>query len=145
MSESAKKGKLVTKIFFSDNAEWMYLLNFYKKYIPSKLEIQCKNGMFFSWFWLVFCAVHLDIVHQKQGVVGEWGGCLTNKICQAWRKLFVNMTVPNTCIAEPNLEVHQSSACKFWEHREKEKFSFPVPTRGKDQTRNINKPVTSLA
>ena len=48
LSESVKKGKLVTKIFFSDNAEWMYLLNFYKKYIASKLEIQCKNGMFFS-------------------------------------------------------------------------------------------------
>ena len=48
LSESVKKGKLVTKIFFSDNAEWMYLLNFYKKYIASKLEIQSKNGMFFS-------------------------------------------------------------------------------------------------
>ena len=48
LSESVKKGKLVTKIFFSDNAEWMYLLNFYKKYIASKLEIQSKNDMFFS-------------------------------------------------------------------------------------------------
>ena len=71
MSESAKKGKLVTKIFFSDNAEWMYLLNFYKKYIASKLEIQCKNGMFF--FDFGWCSV-LSILILSIKNRGWWGG-----------------------------------------------------------------------
>ena len=59
LSEPIKIGKFVTKIFFSDNVEWNSKY-FWKKIsadvkanknnnkVPSKLEIQCKKGMYFS-------------------------------------------------------------------------------------------------
>ena len=40
----------------------IYVTNFYKKYLPSKLEIQYERGMYFSidfgWY-----SIHFDIVH----------------------------------------------------------------------------------
>ena len=47
LSESVKKGKLVTKICFSDNVD---------------IEIQCKKGMYFS-FDFIWYSIHPDIVH----------------------------------------------------------------------------------
>ena len=78
LSESVRKGKLVTKIFFSDNVEWSsknlwkmmsagvkcntkqikdLVAVSYKFFLRSTLkswEIQCKKVVFFIWFWLVF-------------------------------------------------------------------------------------------
>ena len=91
LSESVKKGKFVTKIFFSDiNVElnsknlwkiisadvkahknkkykiwWLCLSNFYKKYLQNLKYIE-KNGIYFS-FDFGWCCVHLDIAHQGGG------------------------------------------------------------------------------
>ena len=93
MSESVKKSKFATEIFFSDNIEWSsknlwkiisadvkanknkrkwiicsggcrYLTNFCKKYISSKLVIQCTKGMYFS-FDFGWYSIHLDVYWGK--------------------------------------------------------------------------------
>ena len=89
MSESVEKVKFVTEIFFSDNIEWSsknlwkiisadvkanknkrkwmicsggcrYLTNFCKKYISSRLVIQCTKCMYFS-FYFGWYSIHLNI------------------------------------------------------------------------------------
>ena len=79
LSESVKKGKLVEKIFFSDNVQWSSK-NMWKtmsadvkqqevkrsgglsyKEVPSKLEIQGKKGVYFSFDFGSY-SIHLNIV-----------------------------------------------------------------------------------
>ena len=80
MSESVKKENLWRKYFFSDNVEWVskYLCKMTSdvkanlnnnrsggsilKEVPSRIEIHCNKGMYFS-FEFDWYSIHLDIVY----------------------------------------------------------------------------------
>ena len=64
LSGFIKKWKICDKnIFFSDNVEWssksFWIMYKFFQEVPSKLEIQCKKGMYFS-FDFGWYSVHLD-------------------------------------------------------------------------------------
>ena len=60
----------------------VYLINFYKKYIPSKLEIHCKKGMYisFNFDWYSILLDHCLLRSVKNREVGV-GVLLTDRVC----------------------------------------------------------------
>ena len=66
--------------------------------LPSKLEIQCKKGMYFS-FDFGWYFINLDIVHALRTGWGRGVGLTTRQNLLSMTKVsYLSSTVTNTCL-----------------------------------------------
>ena len=67
------------------NILWLYLTNFYKKYLQN-LKYNAKKACIFH--LILVCVLSILILSIKNRGLEGFG--LTDKICQAWQKWFVD-------------------------------------------------------